>query len=136
LIVDSSAIVAVIRREDGFRPILEALLTEHGLIPAPALVETHRVTAGAGNELHPGTSAFLAQLEDNGIVVETFTTADAGLAIAANQHYGRGNGRGGRLNMLDLMVYAVAKRTNLPILCTGRDFATTDIAIHPASRGW
>jgi ribonuclease VapC len=38
------------------------------------------------------------------------------------------------LNLLDLMVYAVAKERGMPLLCTGNDFATTDLAIHPASR--
>lgn len=94
------------------------------------------MTATSGNEPHAGTSAFLAELMTGGLSVEDFTAADADLAIAANPLYGSGNGHGSRLNMLDLMVYAVAKRTGLPILCTGRDFATTDIAIHPASRGW
>ena len=47
-----------------------------------------------------------------------------------------GNSKGGKLNLLDLMVYAVAKRTGRPILCTGRDFASTDADIHPASRQW
>ena len=42
----------------------------------------------------------------------------------------------GTLNLLDLMVYAVAKRTERPILCTGKDFTTTDADIHPASRRW
>ena len=47
-----------------------------------------------------------------------------------------GNSKGGKLNLLDLMVYAVAKRTGRPILCTGRDFASADADIHPASRQW
>ncbi len=36
--------------------------------------------------------------------------------------------------MLDLMVYAIAKTPDLPILCTGTDFSATDARIHPASR--
>ena len=38
------------------------------------------------------------------------------------------------LNLLDLMVYAVAKERGEPPLCTGNDFATTDLVMHPASR--
>lgn len=38
--------------------------------------------------------------------------------------------------MLDVMVYCLARRLGRPILCTGRDFAATDAAIHPASRTW
>jgi ribonuclease VapC len=54
----------------------------------------------------------------------------------AHRLHGLGNGRGGRLNMLDAMVYCGAKRLKRLILCTGRDFASTDAAIHPASRNW
>lgn len=68
--------------------------------------------------------------------VEPFTAADAELASRANMEHGAGNGRGGRLNLIDLTVYAVARRLDRPILCTGTDFASTGIAIHPNSRGW
>ena len=56
--------------------------------------------------------------------------------IAAGSHarYGKGNGRGGLLNILDLMVYATAKDRGLSLLFTGRDFISTDVAVHPASR--
>ena len=47
-----------------------------------------------------------------------------------------GNSKGVKLDLLDLMVYAVAGRTGPQILCTGRDFASTDADIHPASRQW
>lgn len=43
---------------------------------------------------------------------------------------------GGVLNLLDLMVYAAAKDRDEPVLCTGRDYAFTDVGIHPASRSW
>lgn len=55
-------------------------------------------------------------------------------AIVGNERYGSGNGSGGLLNLLDLMVYGAAIETGLPILCTGNDFAATDAMIHPASR--
>jgi len=68
--------------------------------------------------------------------IEPFTPEDAIFSSEANPLYGSGNGRGGTLNMLDLMVYGMARRMERPILCTGKDFAATDIAIHRASRGW
>ena len=49
-----------------------------------------------------------------------------------NERQGKGNG--GKLNLLDRMAYATAKHTARPVLRTGRDFADTDAAIHPASR--
>ena len=46
---DRSALVAVIRREEGFQPLLAALLTRPAILPAPALVEVRRVTATPGS---------------------------------------------------------------------------------------
>lgn len=43
---------------------------------------------------------------------------------------------GGVSNLFDLMVYAAAKDRDEPVLCTGRDYASTDVSIHPASRSW
>lgn len=136
MIVDTSALVALLREEDGREALRDALLIETGAIPAPVLIELRRVTARKGNRLHTDASRLLVDLQDHGLTIEPFTPADADLAIAANELYGTGNGHGGTLNMLDLMVYGVAKRLARPVLCTGRDFAATDIAIHPASRGW
>jgi len=116
--------------------MLDAMLTSGGLIPAPVMVEFRRVTAGPGNVMHPEASLLLDQLWDAGLSIEPFTAEDAQIASLANERYGTGNRRGGRLNMLDLMVYAMARRTGRPILCTGTDFQSTDAAIHEASRTW
>ena len=134
MIIDTSALVAVGWREDGFEPIFEAMLTGVGLIPAPVLVEFRRVTSLAGNLPDPGVDDLLADLFLIGTAVIAFDNAHADAAVAANPRYGSGNGRGGPLNMLDLMVYGVARAVSLPILCTGKDFAATDAVLHPASR--
>jgi ribonuclease VapC len=134
LIVDTSALVAVARAERGWEPIWNALHSELGFIPAPALVELSRVTSDKDNLPHAGVTQLLETLASCKIVVESFTARDAQAAITANTLYGSGNGKGGKLNMLDLMVYAMAKARSLPILCTGDDFPTTDALIHPASR--
>lgn len=136
MIVDTSAIVAVAYREEGGDPIQQALLTEAGIIPAPVLVELRRATALEGNLPHPDVDDLLVELLSGSVTIEPFSAADAELAAAAMAPYGRGNGSGGKLNLLDLMVYGMSKRTRRPVLCTGRDFASTDILLHPASRRW
>lgn len=134
MIVDSSALVAVYRRERGFEAILAAIETG-ARIPAPVLVEFERVVTKGGSLPPDKAKSFLRQLiEEFGATVEPFTADDAATASEANVAHGAGNGRGGRLNLLDLMVYAAARRLGLPILCTGTDFASTGIPIHPASR--
>jgi ribonuclease VapC len=130
-IVDTSALVAIVRGETGHLELLAALTGEAAGLPAPALVEYARVTAFANNIPDPRAAALLQEL---GITILPFGPEAAGAATVANIDYGSGNGRGGPLNLLDLMVYAIAKVEALPILCTGKDFAATDARLHPASR--
>lgn len=131
MIVDTSALVAMATAEPGYLGMRAVFADELGAIPTPALVEYHRVMAGPGNTPDP---AALQLIEDLELVVLPFGGQAAHAAVVANERYGTGNGRGGLLNMLDLMVYAVARVEVLPILCTGNDFRSTDAAIHPASR--
>ena len=83
------------------------------------------LAAGAG---------LIDRLMKKGLSVVPFDQTHAKITSTARELYGKGNGRGGLLNFGDLMVYAIAKQRGEPILCTGRDFASTDIEIHPASR--
>lgn len=133
MIVDTSALIAVFQAEPGFEAIETALLSGGGIIPAPVLVEFARVASTATNEPHPGAEQFLRLVRRKNRV-EPFTPEDADEAVVANPSFGTGNRRGGTLNLLDLMVFGMARRTGLPILCTGRDFAATGISLHPASR--
>lgn len=135
MIVDTSALVATANGEPESDPLKRAML-EGGVVPAPVLLEYHRVVTKRGSRRAPEAEALLRNLLSAELAVEPFTSEDADLAAAANFEYGSGNGRGGTLNMLDLMVYGMAKRLNRVVLCTGRDFVATDIRIHPASRRW
>ena len=132
MIVDTSALIAVLQGEPGSEAMIDAI-DLGGRIPAPVLVEYRRVVTKRGARENAVAEASLRKLRER-LQVEPFTAEDAELAAAANLTYGAGNRRGGRLNLVDLMVYAVAKRLRAPILCTGGDFAATDAEIHPASR--
>ncbi|MCA3254166.1 MAG: type II toxin-antitoxin system VapC family toxin [Alphaproteobacteria bacterium] len=134
MIVDTSALMAVARGEPGHEPMLAALLREPGVIPSPVLVEFHRVAARFGNRLDADDEGLIEDLLAGPIRVEPLSEVAARAAVAANPRFGSGNGHGGKLNLLDLMVYGAAVTSGRPILCTGRDFAATDAEIHPASR--
>ena len=134
MIVDTSALVAVVRVEVGRDRILTALLEDEGIVPTPVLVEFERVTALAGNAPDPDARELLRLLFEGRISSAPFTAADALIASDANARHGTGNGRGGSLNMLDLMVYGMAVRADRSVLCTGKDFGATGIGLHPASR--
>jgi ribonuclease VapC len=134
MIVDTSALVAILANEPGSAPMLMALADERGTIPAPVCVEFLRVASGSRHRQRQHAEDLLARLEQHGCTVLAFSAAHARLAMTAEPVHGSGNATGGLLNLLDLMVYAVAKARGEPVLCTGKDFAATDIALHPASR--
>ena len=134
MIIDTSALMAMLLVESQWEKIHEALTDEEAHIPAPALTEFGIVAAGHRRE--QDARALIADLIDDGLGVVAFTEAHAALTWHARAQYGKGNGTGGQLNLLDLMVYSVAQARGEPLLCTGKDFATTDIVIHPASRPW
>lgn len=134
MIVDTSALIAIVAREDGHERLMAAVVNEDNVIPAPVLVEFHLFTSRDGNISNPDAQSFLATLLGQRSRIESFSSEDALLAPEAHQRHGRGNGVGGKLNILDVMVYCMARRRNRPILCAGRDFVPTGIMIHPESR--
>lgn len=133
MIVDTSALVAIFLREPGYVEMIDALAEEPNVIPAPVLIEFDRVVMRKPANLDEAHTMVELLLAAN-TSVASFDHEVAQQAVAANVRYGIGNGVGGTLNMLDLMVYATARHHRLPILCTGMDFAATDAKIHPASR--
>jgi ribonuclease VapC len=136
VIVDTSALIAVLLCEAGSDRILDALDDEAGFLPAPALAEFWAVASGSQVDAAPLARELLDEWCDGGLTVLPFTEDHAKRVLEAIPLYGKGNGRGGLLNLLDLMVYAVAKERAEPLLCAGRDFATTDLDLHVASRSF
>lgn len=134
MIVDTSALAAILFEEAGADVLLDALLTERSFLPAPAQTEFQRVAALRAPAFGDIAEALLDKLESAGMEVIAYERTHARIAVSSHASYGKGNGRGGLLNILDLMVYATARDRGLPLLFTGRDFLSTDIAVHPASR--
>lgn len=134
MIVDSSALIAIALAEDGWQQLRDALFGSGCTIPAPVLTEVQLAIPYRSSAFRVAASSLLSHLLSAGAEVAAFERRHAEITVSARARFGRGNGRGGLLNFGDLMVYAVAKERREPLLCTGRDFASTDIAIHPASR--
>jgi ribonuclease VapC len=132
--VDTSALVAVVAGERGWQDLRRAMVTNPVSLPAPVLTELHLVTSGRGLDDASKSAALLDELLRDGMKVISFEHKHAELTRQARDLYGRGNGFGGKLNFGDLLVYAITKERDEPLLCTGSDFASTDLVIHPASR--
>jgi ribonuclease VapC len=126
MVLDSSAIVAVLLKEPGHDRLLEALQrAELIVVGAPTMLEATMVlTARLGQDARPLLSAFLRRLD---AAVVAFNEEHLDAATTAFLRFGRGRHPAG-LNFGDCMSYAVASVANLPLLFIGEDFPRTDIA--------
>ena len=120
MIVDTSAVLAVLLREAGFERCHEAILTAaHPRLSAASVYEGGVVmlTRKGVNGLE-SLAEYLTHME---IVVESFTNADAKLAIEAYRQFGKGFSPVG-LNLGDCAVYALARLHDEPVLATSDEF--------------
>jgi ribonuclease VapC len=126
MILDSSAVVAVVREERHQEPLVEAIEGADTLgIGTPTLVETSIVLVrqvGAG-----GREALARFIADNGVLDIPFDADHWRAAANAFLRYGKGR-HPARLNYGDCMTYATAKLAGHPLLFTGEDFVKTDLA--------
>jgi ribonuclease VapC len=128
VIVDTSALVALLRDESDAAAIARILrAAPRRLLSAASYVELAAVVDGRGDPVLSGAlDAWLATWE---IAVEPFTVAQAQIARAAYQRFGRGSGHPARLNLGDCFAYALARDLGEPLLFKGADFALTDIEL-------
>lgn len=126
MILDTSAVVAVLRDEPERRRFVELMAdAERVMIGAPTLVELCMVVDGAGNPvLSRALDTFLAQV---GVQVVAFDREQARLAREAFRDFGRGSGHPARLNFGGCLSYAAAKASGEPLLFTGDGFGQTDV---------
>ena len=134
MIVDTSALSAIVFGEPGWAVLREALYDSGPMIPANVLTELKIVTSRRSARDRLVAETLLQSLLERGMPVISFEQRHAIITGEAWLHYGKGNGAGGTLNFGDLMVYAIARQRGQPLLCTGSDFAATDLDLHPASR--
>lgn len=134
MIIDTSALAAIVLTEPGWEPLRSAIARSECVVPAPVILEMKLAMAKHGDAIAAGANELLDRLLRAGAVIATYEDRHAMLSRSASDLYGKGNGRGGLLNFGDLMVYAIAKDRGEALLCTGRDFVSTDLEIHPASR--
>jgi ribonuclease VapC len=126
VIVDTSAIVAILNREPGWEAYDLALRqSPHTLMSAASYVELGIVVDRTGN---PSISHRLDRLLDAwGIKIADLTADQARTARSAHSAYGQGTGHPAHLNLGDCFSYALAADTGETLLFTGEDFAHTDV---------
>lgn len=125
MIVDSSALVAVVFQEPDHERIIDKLVESKATgVGTPTLVETGIVL---GARLRKDARSLLTRMLDELDIVEVpFGEAHWREALAAYRRFGRGRHRA-NLNFGDCLSYAVARLAGEPLLFAGDDFAATDL---------
>jgi ribonuclease VapC len=126
MIVDTSAVMAVIEGEDGSADVEHALAeaSTASISTATAVELTSVLMRYARVEVHREVDRLL---DAWGIQLAPFDAAQARIAQQAYRDYGRGSGHPARLNLGDCFSYALATVSGEPLLFVGDDFTRTDI---------
>ena len=126
MIVDSSALIALILQEPGHQRIGRVLRAEDKLHMSTATwVELGVVADRRLSEVNQ--HRFYSMIDGLGIVLVPLSVAQARRARQAHRRYGPGSGSAARLNMGDCYSYALAIELDEPLLFVGDDFAHTDV---------
>ncbi|ESY99168.1 type II toxin-antitoxin system VapC family toxin [Mesorhizobium sp. M0644] len=125
MVIDTSAIVAILRNEPEALRLEKALVTNQiRLVPATCVLEARMVLVSRrGEHALAEIDLWLRKIEADIIAV------DADLVDVATQAwltYGKGR-HPAALNFADCLSYALAKRADEPLLFIGNDFSQTDI---------
>lgn len=131
MIVDSSAVVAILLKEPGYEVLQDHLTsTPRAGIGAPTLVETSLVLSARMGPI--GKSLLARFVQESGLEVVDFTADHWTVAADAFNRYGKGR-HPAALNFGDCLTYAVCKVSAEPLLCKGDDFPRTDLALVTAA---
>jgi ribonuclease VapC len=121
LIVDSSALLALVLEEDEAPRISRALAVNDCAMSAPTYFEASLVVQRKkGTE---ATKAMRALIASSGIRVLPFDEPLAQIASDAYAKFGKGSGHKAGLNFGDCFSYALAKQRDEPLLAVGPEFA-------------
>ncbi len=125
MVIDTSAIVAILRNELKAETLRRAIVADTvRLVPATCLFEARMVLVSRrGEHALAEIDLWLTKIAADVIAV------DADLVDVATQAwltYGKGRHPAG-LNFADCFSYALAKRSDEPLLFIGDDFSKTDI---------
>jgi ribonuclease VapC len=121
VIVDSSALVAILKAEPDRALYAAAITREITRVSASSALETAIVVE---KDRFEELDALLADAE---ISVVPFDAAQARIAREAYAEYGKKSGSRARLNLGDCMTYALAKVTGEALLFKGDGFTHTDL---------
>lgn len=128
MVVDTSAAVAVLTSEPGHEELKRHLENANDrLMSSATLLELGIVVE---SKLGDRGAIYLDQfLRDAQIEIIALTHEHAERGREGWRRFGKGRGHAAQLNLGDCYTFGLAAATGYPILCTGDDFAATDIAV-------
>jgi ribonuclease VapC len=125
MVVDTSALVAILKREDGWERLLDALADAPiRRISAPTLVEAGIVIHAMYGDY--GERELDLLLSRARIETVAFSEEQSEVARSAFRRFGKGRHPAG-LNFGDCFSYALAATLDEPLLFVGNDFSRTDV---------
>lgn len=129
IVVDTSALIAILFNELGSRALVERLSSEGDrYLSAVSYVEAGTVIAGRLRDAPTQAISILDGLvTELGATVRPVDEAQMRVAMRARIEFGRGFGAPAGLNFGDCFAYALAKTLDAPLLFVGNDFARTDL---------
>jgi ribonuclease VapC len=127
VILDSSAVVAVVLRDGGYESLARLILAERRPgIGAPTLVETSIVlTRKVGDAARTILARFMQEADT---AVLPFEEEHWPVALDAFERFGKGRHPAG-LTFGDCLTYATARLAGEPLLAVGNDFSVTDLEL-------
>jgi ribonuclease VapC len=132
VIVDSSALMAIVNEESGADEVLRVAASATCRMSVATWLEIS-IVADARSATHgQRLDRILEALE---IELVPVSAREAQVARVAYRRYGRGSGSPARLNFGDCFSYALSVTSGEPLLFVGEDFRQTDVsaALLPAT---
>lgn len=128
IVLDSSAIVAILSRESGYESLLATVTNaDRCALSALTFFETAIVLFARKREAGLQDLAKFVEFAEAEII--PFDQLAAETALEAFKTFGKGIHSKSRLNLCDCAAYALSKSLNAPLLFKGHDFAETDVEI-------
>ena len=124
MILDSSAIIAILKREperERFLRLIDAV--DQVGVSVASVMEASMVL---GLPRQPILDEFLS---DVGAELVAIDRPQLSIAREAHNRFGRGSGSRAKLNFGDCFSYALAMATGRPLLFKGNDFVHTDVLV-------
>jgi ribonuclease VapC len=126
MIVDTSALLAILRDEPEARLFAEAIArATTRRISAANFLEAAIIIDASSDPI--ASRRYDDLLKAAEIEVEPVTKEQARLGRDAYRDFGKGSGHPAQLNFGDCFAYALAKDMGEPLLYKGDDFARTDV---------